>query len=59
MQSSSPSAAGGGSTVNTVSLAAVDPDAGDFAHRAPPVDTAVHGRQGTGCGAWRGGTLRR
>ena len=59
MQSSSPNAAGGGSTVNAVSLAAADPDAGDFAHQAPPVDTAVHGRQGTERGAWRGGTLRR
>ena len=59
MQSLSPSAAGGGSTVNPLNPAAADPDADDFAFRAPLAGAAVHGRQGTGCGVWRGDTLRR
>lgn len=59
MQSLSRSAAGGGSTVDPMNPAAVDLGADDFALRAPPVDTAVHGRQSAECGLWRGGTLRR
>ena len=59
MHSLSPSTARGGSTVNPVNLAAGDPDADEFAFRAPSVGTAVHGRQDTERGAWRGGALRR
>ena len=58
MQSSSSSVAGGASTVDPVNPAAEDLDADDFTFRAPPVDTAVHGRQSTECGLRRGSTLR-
>ena len=59
MHSSSPSAVRGGNAVDPANLAAADLDADDFAFQAPPVDTAVHGRQSTECGLRREGTLRR